>query len=323
MSYIEEVSAFRALFAYSAYSASCICGAFDPLTFKKKDRYGIAIHVSICKACGHVYAVRQLPESEVISFYRDSYRSIYSDGSQQSKTYAFEARLKSANGGSNIFNTFINRCGLNADKKTIVEWGCGGGWNLVPFINTGATIYGFDYDHEAVALGKERFGLDLRLIEEGVGIRNVPIAADFLILNHVIEHVINPVKLLAELKEMIKKDGFLYVGLPLIEELGCYGWDRFFHVAHLHYFSIPKFRRVANLAGFSVVYIAKGNGYFLLSPIEPSKISPKPGVLYPGKWILYLYFRYGLVAKRIRWMLNKFPRTKRLIKHMFSVIKRR
>ena len=68
--------------------------------------------------------------------------------------------------------------------------------------------------------------------------------ADYLIVNHVLEHVAEPIETLKGLVPLLNPGGVFYICLPFLENLPQWGFGRFFHIAHLYHFSIPySFKR--------------------------------------------------------------------------------
>jgi hypothetical protein len=130
----------------------------------------------------------------------------------------------------------------------IVEWGCGGGWNLVAFRDAGWKTLGFDHDTTYLAIGREVLGLDLRQIdEEALRLEKIG-RPDVILLNHVLEHVRNPAELLSKLREMSDTMTIIVVGVPLQENIKTSHWKDYFHVAHIHYFSQRTLKFVASQA---------------------------------------------------------------------------
>jgi hypothetical protein len=159
---------------------------------------------------------------------------------------------------------------LGIHRGSVLEWGCGGGWNLVPFRDAGWRVAGFDYDDPYVALGREILGLDLRLIPTRDAEIDVQSAPDVIILNHVLEHAIDPRALLKRLRGYGRASTVLIVGIPLLETISTWHWKSFFHVAHIHYFSDSSFQGVAVGAGWSISHRRIESGLFALQrgPIQ-------------------------------------------------------
>jgi SAM-dependent methyltransferase len=151
---------------------------------------------------------------------------------------------------------------LHPEPGTILEWGCGGGWNLIPFRDAGWETLGFDYDAAYISLGREYHGLNLQQITSGVNSSTIGSLPDVILLNHVLEHSSNPVELLQLLRDLSGPNTLIVVGVPLLETIRQWHWNDFFHVAHIHYFSADSLRKVAIRAGLRLVDESVVQGLF-------------------------------------------------------------
>jgi SAM-dependent methyltransferase len=75
---------------------------------------------------------------------------------------------------------------------------------------------------------------------------------DTIIVSHVLEHVPQPVKFLADLARYLKPDGRLFVDVP---DVCAYHWLADLHIAHIFHFSARTLIGAANAAGLGVVEI--------------------------------------------------------------------
>lgn len=162
---------------------------------------------------------------------------------------------------------------LQIPRGNLIEWGCGGGWNLVPFRDAGWNVQGFDYDRPYVELGRTLLGLSLHEISaEDITLQSNP--PHVILLNHVLEHTLEPKLLLKRLRALCSEDTILVVGVPLLETIPIWHWRDFFHIAHIHYFSADSLVRVASLSGFRIIHQDIENGMFALMKSEKAEIPP-------------------------------------------------
>jgi len=62
---------------------------------------------------------------------------------------------------------------------------------------------------------------------------------DLIILDHVLEHVLNPVQVMSELKRVSRRGGLVYIGVPAASQYGDYPFFDFFWLClreHIHHF---------------------------------------------------------------------------------------
>lgn len=261
---LSPLAEFRQEFLRVRERARCLCGSTRSVKLKRRDRYGLPIEPAFCLNCGHVYARYRLSDDALEAFYRDTYRTLYVGKDGLKTEAAGTSRIEAARKG--LYAVF-RRLFSDVRDVRVLEWGCGAGWNLVPFAEAGVAAYGFDYDHDYIAYGQRRYGLRLGVIEPGID----PVAvmgggAHFLILNHVLEHIGDPEASLRDVRRFLAPGGYVYVGLPLIEALPTWGWRNFFHVAHLHYFSLPYFASLAQRNGYETMEADGRAAYVTLRP---------------------------------------------------------
>ena len=85
---------------------------------------------------------------------------------------------------------------------------------MVPFLEAGATVKGYDYDRRYLDYGNSR-NPALNLCFGGLeDLKAEDKKYDLIIINHVLEHLSSPEATLEQVKGNLKPDGILYIGLP-------------------------------------------------------------------------------------------------------------
>ena len=220
---------------------SCLCETDNSKILLKKDRYGLWHHVTICKKCGLIQSNPQLTDKEYSKFYSsDIYRKLY-----DSKDFKIESekRYLPSNQIFKMLNPIMKKNGFNK----VIEFGCGGGWNLLPFQKKNYDVIGYDYSEGLIQLGKTKYGLNLK--QGSFNDLKVGEKYDVLILNHVIEHFTDIENDLRQLKKIIKKNGIIYVGIPNIDLIS----RGQFQNAHTYYFTPRTFCYYMQKFGFEVI----------------------------------------------------------------------
>jgi 2-polyprenyl-3-methyl-5-hydroxy-6-metoxy-1,4-benzoquinol methylase len=226
----------------------CVCGDDRGIVIRRKDRYQLKVKFRFCTKCGHVRASNPLSVQAAERFYGTSdYRSMYHGGASADEVVT---RMTPKPRTLSPLLQYVRRLGIESGQ--IMEWGCGGGWNLVPFRDAGWTVVGFDYDKPYISRGREVLGLPLFEIQQE-SLDPESIKTDVVLLNHVLEHAVDPVKLLVRLRKFCTPSTTLVVGVPLLETISVWHWRDFFHIAHIHYFSNNSLVKVARYAGFNIV----------------------------------------------------------------------
>jgi 2-polyprenyl-3-methyl-5-hydroxy-6-metoxy-1,4-benzoquinol methylase len=141
----------------------------------------------------------------------------------------------------------------------VLDVGCGDGGFLHLMSKAGWSVEGLDFDPKAIESAKVKYGLELRHgdlpsagFQEG--------AFDAVTMSHVIEHVPDPVSLLAEARRVLKPGGRLVVTTPNSRSLGHEKFGRFWigldAPRHLNIFNLPALRECARRAGFDQIEVS-------------------------------------------------------------------
>jgi len=148
---------------------------------------------------------------------------------------------------------------LNGKKRgKLLDIGCGSGEFLNRMRKLGWDVMGIELDRKAIKLAREHFGLNIYegTLEEASFSEN---EFDAITMNHVIEHLCDPITTLKKCYRILKPRGKLVVITPNIESLGAYlfdgawlGWDP---PRHLHLFSPHTLRNCAKRARLQVMKI--------------------------------------------------------------------
>jgi len=138
-----------------------------------------------------------------------------------------------------------------------LDVGCGAGERLEQMRGLGWTVSGLDFDEKAVGVAKAR-GLDVSC---GTipGIWFPPETFDVVTMNHVIEHVPDPIELLKECYRILKPGGKVVLTTPNSSSWG----HKFFREhwrgleppRHLHIFGPSSIEQILKRAGFDAVIV--------------------------------------------------------------------
>lgn len=136
----------------------------------------------------------------------------------------------------------------------LLEIGCGGGQRLARIRSLGWEAEGQEVDPKAAAHARSKYGLTLHL--RPLHELGFPDAVfDAVIMNHVIEHLHDPVALLKECYRILKPDGMLTAVTPNIGGWGhrYFGrhWRGLEPPRHLYLFNRKSLRKMAVMSGFN------------------------------------------------------------------------
>ena len=222
----------------------CLCGGKGFDLIAKKERYRIDQDTVICKDCGLIQSTPRMTEEGYKEFYSsDTYRKLYSPNLLDNNDYEYMKIVNFYNNRHDFIKKFVSK------DSQILEIGCGAGWNLYNFYNKGYDIYGYDYGSNFVDFGKSK-GLNLTtgsiddIKEKNVG---------FILLAHVFEHFLNPLKELGKIKKILADDGLLYIEVPDSEKFGI----QLLQHAHTYYFTKNTLIHFVTTLGFKAVAHSK------------------------------------------------------------------
>ncbi len=135
----------------------------------------------------------------------------------------------------------------------VLDVGCGDGSRLARLRSLGWEVRGQEMDPKAASRAGQTYGVQVCLgpldeagFEEG--------EFDAIVMNHVIEHVHDPVRLLADCNRLLRKGGTLIAVTPNAESCGHkrFGssWRGLEPPRHIHLFTQGTLRQLAPRAGF-------------------------------------------------------------------------
>jgi SAM-dependent methyltransferase len=136
----------------------------------------------------------------------------------------------------------------------LLDVGCGGGHFLARMKELGWQVRGVEPDAEAVSMARER---DLNVFHGMLADARFPANEfDAVTMNHVIEHVPDPIELLQECRRVLKTSGRLVIVTPNTASLGrsrfARAWRGWEPPRHLFLFTPKTLRLSAERAGLQI-----------------------------------------------------------------------
>lgn len=229
----------------------CLCGeALDENSevLSLVERNYLPVKNIICRKCG-IIRIDPLPDNV---FYNKVYSELYwklSHGNIDLTKNRFNFSVKRALPFSNYLK---KSCSLTS--KTIIEIGASYGAGLFVLKDQGCKcLVGYDYDRDFIKKGIEYSGIDLRHGGIGDAVKD-GVKYDIVILRHVLEHFLDPLTELNELKNIISDDGLLFVEVPGVFNLDYWVSDpmMYFDIFHPFSFSLKTLTMIMNMSGYSL-----------------------------------------------------------------------
>jgi SAM-dependent methyltransferase len=231
-----------------------VCLAEQRSLIAEKDRFGDAVATVLCHGCGILYTANPLDAESTAQFYQHHYRDLYGG---LSPAQAFDLREKSRAIRREQAERLLRRIGFDRQTDVVLEFGCGGGWNLLPFLDLGVRAIGFDYSEDFLAEGRRR-GLELYNLAS-VKPAEVAPRGRLVLYKEVLEHTQDPAAALAELAGHTAEGGYLYLTVPSMDDIafGASGGRLLGTLQNAHNFLFDR-RVLAKLleqAGYAVDYM--------------------------------------------------------------------
>lgn len=229
----------------------CKCEDFDML--HEGDRYNMGIQTVICNNCGLGYTNPQPTEAEMNLFYKNHYRDFYSGGSKTISDYNPKAKVyKRAKDLIQFTSSVLQDSSLN-----FLDIGCEQGFLLhqAKMYFNNAKLFGVEPNAMFANFAQNRNNATVfsGTIEEFFQHNHNFPKMDVISLNHVLEHIPDPQKLLLNLKAILNSTGYLLIEVPDIQAYHNTNPRLMFHIAHLIHFSKHTLHNLLDLSGFKIV----------------------------------------------------------------------
>jgi 2-polyprenyl-3-methyl-5-hydroxy-6-metoxy-1,4-benzoquinol methylase len=281
-----------------------LCGADNTAPVMEIDSF----HIVRCRQCGLVYVNPRHGEDALHEIYTESYYD--HDGITNGlEFYGYDDYLRDE---ENIKITFAKRLKTierYATKGRLLDVGCATGFFLDLARGQGWEVVGTEVSNFAARYARERFGLDVR-----VGtLRDLSLpdeAFDVVTTWDVIEHVLDPMAELQEMRRILRDDGILSIITPnagsLVARLLGRRWEEFRRVReHVYFFSGSTLTQMLQKVGFEVLRAESADKVFYLGPaVKRLKYYTWDGAITSAaaRWV----YRLGLARKRIN--INPFTK---------------
>jgi 2-polyprenyl-3-methyl-5-hydroxy-6-metoxy-1,4-benzoquinol methylase len=140
------------------------------------------------------------------------------------------------------------------EGERLVEVGVGSGSFLAFARQHGLVVTGCDLSPEIAAAANSRFGVTVRVqdISDVAAFEKFDVA----VLNHVVEHVEDPIQFLGSVRRALRRGGVAHIAAPNVDSIDARlpGWVSY-EPYHLLYFTPETLRIAAQKAGFSIISV--------------------------------------------------------------------
>ena len=217
----------------------------------ERDRHGRPLRTVLCTETGLVRNDPIPGDEDLASFYSDEYRVMYK-GTMSPRRRQILRNFRRVAKHVHRFRDVLDRA------TTVLDAGAGSGEFVFLMQALGKEAVGIEPNRCYSAYCREELGLDVRTSHLGPGLFEAG-SFDFIRISHVLEHLNDPVKYLAMIRDWLAPGAVVYVEVPNIEE-ACRVQTRgnMFHYGHIWNFNPWTLRAVAGLAGLEELDATRG-----------------------------------------------------------------
>lgn len=235
---------------YKTEKTICLCGGKKDKVLSRIDRNFVKFTTVICVECGLIRAKKYYCKNNVVDFYKNYYRKLYSDEFKNPKQFYYH-QYKSSFYRANLIKKYLPKKFIN---KKILDVGGGAGGFLHHFKKNNK-LYLIDYYKPYLSYAKSK-GVNT----SNKDLNNIKFKPDLIVLSHVMEHWNNFRRDIKKLIKIQKKNKTLnYIEFPGVDslKLGRRQGDILgdIHVPHIYYFTSYVFENIMNRYGFKSIYI--------------------------------------------------------------------
>ncbi len=216
---------------YRLYWNKCLCGSTDFDLIASVDKKGFLAPLAVCRHCGTMIMTPRYTDVFYTDLrsHRDYFLTFYGYGHIRDYVLAKYNPLE----GADIFKLVKHVVNITSGT-TVLEIGAGAGWNLLPFVNAGAQVLGYEPEKDFVELAQS-LGMNIKQI----AFNKLPEKGEFdvLVLSGVINRIGSPLEFLQKAITLVREGGIIYIDVPL---LNVRTLD--YRVDWFYYFSEDSFR---------------------------------------------------------------------------------
>jgi 2-polyprenyl-3-methyl-5-hydroxy-6-metoxy-1,4-benzoquinol methylase len=182
------------------------------------------------------------------------------------------------------------------DQGLLVEFGCAAGHFLNVGRQRGWEVQGIDASRNLVEYARHHLNLNVSVARSIRQAGIEPSSVDVIYSEHVLEHLVDPLGMLGEMREALREGGYLVITAPnelqeirfLLRKSLFRRWaarkssKRRLRIGHINFFSLETMLEMVQRAGFTPVYSSTW-GVAARSPMVSRSAWPK-------RWIKQILF---------------------------------
>ncbi len=241
---MATTAAHSASFSASQSELPCnLCGSHEVEEVGSKDRDGRPLRTVLCQECGLVFTDPRPTPEETRQFYAKDYRVAYKATYTPKPKHALRETHRALERVRHLH-------GVAKSGDRLLDVGCGGGFFVYALRSAGIDAQGVEPNHGFAGYAQS----ELQVPVQNLFLQDVDFPSgsfDVVTLNHVLEHVEDPVGTLTRLSGWLKPEGYLVVEVPNVESRHHAPGNRW-HIGHLYNFNPCTLAGIGSKAGLNV-----------------------------------------------------------------------
>lgn len=232
----------------------CICGKRVKKIYEMKyigllglnhDEY--IENIAICPECEFIFTQNPFTELELENRYKNLSKYEFNDSDNNFvESSDFMQRSK-------VQKHFLEE---NCEKiNSIIEIGSATGYNLSLYQKEGIEVFGIEPSEKNKKIAFQKYGVNLyadtfqNYLKSNDNTKNKKY--DLIFLSGVLEHIVNPMKFILELKEFSKK--YIFIDVPTFDYKFSDEVFGMFCDEHVNYFSLKSIKELMEKAGYHLI----------------------------------------------------------------------
>lgn len=222
------------------------CGGVGFTTLIENDRYFMGLVSVGCNTCGLIQINPHPTEKAFNTFYQKDYRRFYQGIVKPSDEYI--KALKKTERLDYTVDYLKHNAGLD-EAAAVLDFGCSEGALFEALGRHGfaGSLVGVETNPDFATYAAQRNHAKVY-----ASLDEVAEKVDLVVVNHVFEHLVDPMGFLKRIQENLSPTGCLYMDVPDADR---YSSINDFHIAHVAHYTIRTLRSMLVGAGFEVVAI--------------------------------------------------------------------
>ncbi|VAX35719.1 hypothetical protein MNBD_UNCLBAC01-519 [hydrothermal vent metagenome] len=292
----------------------CLCGhKGNEIIITEKDRFNLSFDFKLCKKCSLIRTDPVFDHRSLLDFYRDDFSLLH-----RGKVDAIDKHFLKMLPRGESFICLLKELSIIDNIENVLEVGCSAGGNLYPFSEIGKKVEGYDYDLYYLQYGRS-LGMNLN---EGDFYENIKLESqDLVILSHVLEHFIDPVKEVNKILEKVKEHGYFLVEVPGVLDIhrSVIYPEQYFQNDHIYSFNEEYLKVFFARLGLKILYSDEVCRFILEKPRGWKSVQIKN--IYSDS----LFKKYEVVEQYIKktCFLNKYFPIKNIKRKIGSFLRRK